>query len=191
MVEIRSPPLTQSFRSLRLCSYMSRVFPGIALSPSALARPVGFVLLPDCPLGDLIQLFECRDFHVVIGWYMGRQALARLRGVCKGVYVSMPKMHVGVYILHGDDRNHRSPLGGRVCEVDSLWLNMVMHRTADSPPTSDNSTLIIWCPQCQQTWRRWWFAGVRYLYHGQLEGAVTFQSELNSASASDLSDSDM
>ena len=134
-------------------------------------------------LQDWAQILGNKEIQLFIGWLAGRQALASLRGVSMGVDRGMPQMHVGVYILHSVGLG--SPLGLHRCEVDSQWLHMVLHRTSDLLPTNDNSTLIIRCPRCNQTWSHWLFAGARYRYVGQLEGAVRFQSELNAASDSD------
>ena len=62
---------------------------------------------------------------------------------------------------------------------------MNLHKTAESAPTEDDETLLVWCPRCKNTFSHWLYAGVRYRYMEKLEGAPRFQSELDAASDSE------
>ena len=96
-------------------------------------------------------------------------------------------LHETVHILH--DISRRYPLGKTMCTIhDVQWMFMSLHVTADRPETHDES-IVVWCPRCRRTFSHWMYAAVRYSYKGQLEGAALFLSELQTADASDIEDS--
>ena len=116
-----------------------------------------------------------RQWFLVWGWLGGRQALGRLQGCSSELLREIGGLRDTVEILHNVCRSQ--PLGALSCSVPVDWMWLNLHVTADLPPTADNNTLILWCPKCEGIFSYWLYAGVRYLYGGQLEGRACFQSE--------------
>ena len=116
-----------------------------------------------------------RQWFLVWGWLGGRQALGRLQGCSSELLREIGGLRDTVEILHNVRRSQ--PLGGLSCSVPVDWMWFNLHVTADLPPTPDNKTLIIRCPECEGIFSYWLYAGVRYSYCGQLEGRAWFQSE--------------
>ena len=117
---------------------------------------------------------------LLMSWIMGRQSTARFFTCSKEIGAMMrslnghAKINEQAAILH--NVTPEQPLGLSQCGIDTDWLWAITHLTADRPPTIDN-TFISWCPYCRQTFKYYFYAGVRYMYQGQFGGSFRILSD--------------
>ena len=109
-------------------------------------------------------------------WMVGRRGSVQLHRTCPEMNNMLcgSRFRFDCWILHDD---HVFPFS---CAhyADVHWMFFTLHLTADNPPTEDE-TVIVLCPSCQQPFRYYMYAAVRYrASHLELDGSIMIKSEL-------------